>query len=261
MTKVAVRKGYTLLEVMLAIAIGLLLLAALYVAFDVQFRYMQTGRDLAAEGQLARGLLNRIGADIRSSLAALPANQTGQAGATGQSAQSGSATSDTEESSSQATTGQFNLGVLGDDRQITLFASILPRYAQEEADLETGGVSDQRRITYYLVEGQGLARQEVRNVMALELSPEDERVDLLANEVVDLTFRYYDPQQGWVETWDGTTKGPPLAVEIQIAFQPPAETRTGGRPKPLSYYKMVVAIPGGNFTAAPTSGTTAGGTP
>ena len=53
------RAGYTLLEVLLALAISLLLVAALYMALDVQFRYMQSGQNAVAEGQLARGLLKR----------------------------------------------------------------------------------------------------------------------------------------------------------------------------------------------------------
>jgi prepilin-type N-terminal cleavage/methylation domain-containing protein len=267
---VAARKGYTLLEVMLAIAIGLLLVAALYIALDVQFRHMQTGRNLVAEGQLARGLLNRIAADIRPSLATLPANQNqnqnqnsnAQGQGAGGNQASGQGTTSSEQSTSP-TQGTFNLGILGDDVQITLFVSTLPRFGQDEAEVQTG-LSDLRRITYYLVPGQGLARQEVRNVMAGELNPEEEAVDLLGVEVVDLKFRYYDAQMGWLETWDGTTTGPPLAVEVQMAIAPPAETlRFGGRPREPNYYRMVVAIPGANIPPPQsTSGTTGtGGTP
>ncbi len=66
------RPGYTLLEVILAIAIGLLIVAALYVALDVQIRYMHAGRNAVVEAQLARGLLTRITADIKLSMAMLP---------------------------------------------------------------------------------------------------------------------------------------------------------------------------------------------
>src|SRR5262249_10083630 len=81
------RPGYTLLEVILAIAIGLLIVAALYVALDVQIRYMHSGRNAVIEGQLARGLLTRITADIKLSMAMLPTDPTvtgaGSSGAAG----------------------------------------------------------------------------------------------------------------------------------------------------------------------------------
>ncbi len=257
------RKGYTLLEVLLAMAITLLLVAALYVAFDVQLRYMQTGRNLVAEGQLARGLLNRMAADIRPSLAALPALPAAAAANPAAGAAQGAGTSAGQDTSTTVTPGQFNLGVLGDDRQIQLFVSTLPRFAQEEAELQTG-ISDLRRITYYLVEGQGLARQEVRNVMAQDLAPEDEQRDILGPEVVDLKFRYYDATQGWLDYWDGTGTGPPLAIEIQMALQQSAETmRFGGKPSPPSYYRMVVGIPSATIPQQQSTGATTGtgGTP
>ena len=72
MTRRTRRAGYTLLEVVLAVGIGLLLVAALYVALDVQLRYMQAGRQIVAEAQLARGVLNRIATDIRAQMAMLP---------------------------------------------------------------------------------------------------------------------------------------------------------------------------------------------
>ena len=48
------RPGYTLLEVLLASAIGVLLMGALYVAMDVQLRHAQAGRELIEQGTLVR---------------------------------------------------------------------------------------------------------------------------------------------------------------------------------------------------------------
>ena len=54
------RPAYTLLEVLLATAIGVLLLAALYIALDVQFTSAQAGRDTIERTTLARSLLARM---------------------------------------------------------------------------------------------------------------------------------------------------------------------------------------------------------
>jgi prepilin-type N-terminal cleavage/methylation domain-containing protein len=65
---VPARRGFTLLEVLLAAAIGVLLLAALYVAVDIQFRHTQSGRDVVQQSALARGVINRITADVSPGL-------------------------------------------------------------------------------------------------------------------------------------------------------------------------------------------------
>src|SRR5260221_8034480 len=62
------RPGYTLLEVILAMAIAIMMLAALYVALDVQLRDMQEGRDRVEKSTVARALFNRISSDLSPSL-------------------------------------------------------------------------------------------------------------------------------------------------------------------------------------------------
>jgi hypothetical protein len=226
---------------MLAIAIGLVIVAALYVAMDVQFRYMQTGRNAVVEGQLARGILNRVGRDVRLSLAALPSRPTSTTTTT---PTTGATVEGTE--SEQATTatgmGIFNYGLLGDERQITLFVSTLPRFGSMEDDQQTG-LCDLRKVTYWVEPGVGLARQEVRNVMAGDFNAEEGPLDLIAPEVVDLQFRYFDPSVGdYVTTWDGSTSGPPLAVEILLTVQAQTQNWTGPPRQPTTY-RMVVTIP------------------
>lgn len=255
------RPGYTLLEVMLAIAIGLLIVAALYVALDVQFRYMQSGRDAAAEGQLARGLLTRMAADIRLHLGTLQDSGSpaaGGAGAgitTGGAAPAGAATAapatgstDAAQSGSATSgTNQFCTAIGGDEFQIVLFQSAVPRYGRLDAEIPTG-LSDLRQVAYWLEPGVGLARQETRNVMESSFAMPDEPPDILAAEVLDLRFAYYDASTAaWVATWDGST-GPPLAVEINMTIQPPMEsTGLTLRPRIPRSYRMVVAVPAATF--------------
>src|SRR5207247_1887769 len=101
-------------------------------------------------------------------------------------------------------------GLVGDEFTLTLYVSSLPRFSADQYDVQTG-VSDLGKITYWLEPEQGLARQEVRNLTTNSMLPDQGWSDLLASEVVDLHFRYFDPSVGdWVTMWDGTTNGPPL---------------------------------------------------
>jgi prepilin-type N-terminal cleavage/methylation domain-containing protein len=94
------RQGFTLLEVLLASAIAVLLMAALYVAVDMQLRQVQASRQLLERSTMARNVLNRIARDIRGSLAPpLPAPAKASSGGTGGSG-SGANTSTTSGGSS-----------------------------------------------------------------------------------------------------------------------------------------------------------------
>src|SRR5262249_39008499 len=96
------RQGYTLLEILVASAIGVMLLGALYVALDVQLGLTRAGREAVNTSAVARGLLERISSDVSLSLGPIPVqtsssnssaggSQTG-AGATGATGATTSAT-------------------------------------------------------------------------------------------------------------------------------------------------------------------------
>jgi hypothetical protein len=214
---------------------------------------------------VARGLLVRIGADVRLSLARLPAVPDRQQSSTAPTdpaagtdpaappadpAATGTETTDPAAAPMEETgivNGKFNLGVVGDQYRLDLFVSAVPRYGMMDAEFQTGA-SDLRRITYWLEPGAGLFRREIRNVTTVNMLGDEGQIDLLATEVVDLQFRYYNPTAGWVPSWDGTTMGPPLAVEIILGVQPPAQTSLlGTAAQPPVYYRMVVAIPGASI--------------
>ena len=58
------RRGYTLLEVLLAMAIAVLLLGGLYTAMNIQLHHAESGREVVQQATLARALLSRIRQDI-----------------------------------------------------------------------------------------------------------------------------------------------------------------------------------------------------
>lgn len=89
------RGGYTLLEVLLAMAIAVLLLAGLYTAMSVQLHHAEAGRDVVTQATLARALLSRIRQDIAGATNMPDASryrlQGAQGGGSGQSGMSGAA--------------------------------------------------------------------------------------------------------------------------------------------------------------------------
>ncbi len=163
--RISPRPAFTLLEILVATAVSVLLMGALYMAISVQLRHAQIGRDLVEESLLARALLARIDTDIRLSLGApAPAspgssNPAGSAAGGGSSSAAGgsgsgssgtasgaagstqasgtsstaSGTSSTSNastassSSNGAGTVQFNLWVQGDTNWIMLYISRVPR--------------------------------------------------------------------------------------------------------------------------------------
>jgi type II secretory pathway pseudopilin PulG len=186
------RSGYTLLEVLLAAAIGILLLAALYVALDTQFKAAQAGRDAIEQATVARSVLQRISDDIRPSLCAIDPsryrpsrNQGGGGSSSGAAAPApsgggntagsgntsgGNAAAANPSGDSSANSGgttatadlssavTFNLFVQGTDTALTLYVSRLPRELTLLRGQETDAgnqplFSDLRRITWWLAGG------------------------------------------------------------------------------------------------------------
>ena len=65
---VARRGAFTLLEMILSLAIGLVILGALYWVLSSQVLLTQKGRDLLDEGTVARSVLTRITSDVQLTL-------------------------------------------------------------------------------------------------------------------------------------------------------------------------------------------------
>lgn len=126
-------------------------------------------------------------------------------------------------------------GVIGTDTQLTLYlARTPPALTDPEAAANPDVLqpSDQRRVTYYLGEFGGLCRQERPWVTAdgvrASADPDysTESVDVIAREVVDAYFEYYDAGT-WLTEWDGSqtasdgksATGPPRAVRVTLTFE------------------------------------------
>jgi len=309
------RPAYTLLEVLLASAIGVLLMGGLYVAVDVQLRHAQAGREVVQQGTLARALLARMTSDINASVGPVQPVVTGSSGgsgsgsggsaggamsgggasggaSTGAASGAGGATGSgavanagsTPAASSSAPAGnaaQIN-SFQGNNEALVVTVSKWPRELDlspnASPDSEPTGVSDLRRITYWVAGGSGspvgLARQEVKVVTSSDanLAPSippsvpDEASYVIAEEVKNLQFQYWDGTS-WQDSWDSTQagadgstpQGPPLAIAITMDLALPGSGNGNGqeaKPRVKSYRHVVPILTANGATQASTTSTT-----
>ncbi len=195
------RRGYTLLEIILALAIAALLLAGLYFALYMQTNNTYSGRRLVERTGLSRAIISRIQNDILASLGPVdtqlnsnpyantttPSSMSGTGSTGSSSSSSGNSGGSGGSGSSSQNAGQmFNLGLQGTSTQLSIYASRVPREALQALNPNNAaasgsnnsgsgngapaqpnqGVSDLRRITYWLSSSSpgGLARQELLDV-------------------------------------------------------------------------------------------------
>jgi hypothetical protein len=173
----------------------------------------------------------------------------------------------------------FNFQLQGTSTQLTLYTSEVPtdmlRYlagnlGNQGSNQDQPVTSDLRRITYWLAGAGssplGLARQELKVATSQDAltpfdpSQVDEKAFVIAKEVLNLTFEYFDGSQ-WQTSWDGTVvqsdnvtpQGPPAAVRISLTVRRANATSDDQ----TVTYRHVVAIPTANnfIQPTPTGGT------
>jgi len=236
----APRGGFTLLEVLLASAIAVLLMAGLYVAMEVQLRQAQEARAVVDEATVVRSVVNRISSDLAPSLtpgggrtqsnsagggSAASAGGMGQGGSstpgssTPGSSPTGSAgagttgsggNTDTQTQDSVLSNFLFGAGVVGDNKRLTIYVSRVPGAAPNSSDSSGDAPmpSDLWMVVYGIADNGSLTRQETPwltsddalNLVDLDSSNVPKYV---IEEVVDIDFQYWDGS-AWQPSWDGT---------------------------------------------------------
>ena len=194
------RRGFTLLELIIATAMVAMLTLALYTGLVTAFRAQALASRQGDATRQAKAALDLIEQDLRS---ILPPKDGGLAG---------------------PFLGQ-DVGV-GGDAGIIDFYTLGSDYGRTDTPLGDGF----RHVKYALLAdgtittagkpANMLVRGVVRAVAnTAEGDPENET---LARNVAELTVRYYDGA-AWYDTWDSTqqSNGLPLAVELTIAIGDP----------------------------------------
>jgi hypothetical protein len=177
----------------------------------------------------------------------------------------------------QSTDIPLPIGVIGSDKQLTIFTSRVPNTLVDPMSLLDPAVlqpADLRRVSYYLAPSStGLCRQErpwvtadgVRNSPDPDYSTEDG--DMFSPEVTDVTFEYFDGTD-WQTAWDGTMPdtdgvtpiGPPRAIRVTLTFQMPGRGSATVQKQVRHVFPIRAAV--GTFrpvTDATTTTTTSGG--
>jgi prepilin-type N-terminal cleavage/methylation domain-containing protein len=264
------RSAFTLLEMILALAIGLVLMIGLYFALDIHLTATTVGRSQIDQALVSRTVLKRFSADVKASLASVTYP-------TPTSTSKKSANSNNAAATTTTTSGPypFNLGVQGTADYVTIYITKVPQAATVQTtqmgnDPTAQAIdSDLRRVTYWLVPNGdgtgGLARQEVVFVTnddqmnALPMGMSDESTYIFAPEVVALAFEYYDGTT-WQTSWDGTAvgpdgvtpQGPPVAIAITIRVGRSDAKDPGPDDPSVREFRHVVYLPGSSVNSLDT---------
>ncbi|WP_417375065.1 hypothetical protein [Gimesia maris] len=238
-----------MLEVILAIGLTGLLLAAIYSALDLYWKYTTLGQQQVERAQIARAVFQKISQDLHS------VTYMQETGVEEEESTTGSSETETEETVIEVTNPDDaytsgNIGVFGDAQSLVLHTSRPGRQpllisntgssSAMQSDLLSvsyflavagaeglqGAVGDQYRNTATTGQStQGLARLEGdRLAMSMADGSADVQVlaqqsQLLAAEISSLQFQYFDGTD-WLEVWDSIEYGTvPQAIKVTIGFQ------------------------------------------
>jgi prepilin-type N-terminal cleavage/methylation domain-containing protein len=258
------RRGFTLLELLLASVIAALLLGALYLAMNMTLEQTQASRDASDVEDVNRGVVNRMLVDLSATLGPLaPKLSPVSSSSSGESEMTGDMSGDMGGDMAGDMTDPevmadpnmtevnepipFHGGIYGDfdgtNSTLVIFASRVPGVLSTPGALVEGTstqtASDLRRIIYWLG-ANGLCRDErvwvtadgVGNSLVPDRSNEESQT--IAEEVVGFMVEYADGAGSWLTTWNSdpiaaATNGPPRAVRVTMTFEFPT-ARQGAPP-------------------------------
>ncbi len=247
------RHGFTLLEILLALGLMLLLVAAVSQTMSIFLRLSTLGREEAEQGQIARGVLQQIAKDI-GSITFTPAEEedlgSDDFGGEEVAAEDGFADGFEDDLDGSAAP-PVETGILGTTEELILYIN-RPDRRMEYVDRDVAvspleRVGDALTVYYYMCRenGTGVSAEFAREVAPPTLTrdsiglarmegdrttlnkaiaendtdPQVEASTLLAEEVTSLRFRYYSGGD-WLDEWDTMeTNTLPQAIEIIISVQ------------------------------------------
>lgn len=283
----SLRRGMSLLEVVLASGLCVLLMLAVYSAMDQAYRLSSTGKDDLQRMQLARAILRRMELDVRSVTYATTVEAADPDSALFEvEPEPDPDDPNAEEPEPEPTVTVLSpidqllagsVGLIGTATRLELHVSRPRRELSfgplvDDASVTTR-VSDLRSVIYDFqgsgsstlvdADGQplvGLIRTEGDRMAVLDVEAAGGAGEImtlpqaLAPEANSVLFRYFDGTT-WYEEWDTPTLGMlPRAIEVSIQFEPTSAAMLGGTAAAVAagttQFRFVIALP----TADPTGG-------
>ena len=254
------RRGFTLIELVLAIALSIALVALLGMAIDLHLVRLDSSRTSIEQAQIARAILDRITADLRATTMAPPQDMSELQALADSAAQFDvdevdSGAEEETQAMTAAATNEIPTGLNGlvdsvtiDTRQLTQSLTTPAQGGAPVARVDVGWT----QIGYgmSLVPGTpGLVRTVTpcdvvrwRNEQAIEAPV----VEPIAAEVRAVQFRYWDGAQ-LVDVWNmAEQQALPAAVEVRIELAPIDATdadHTSTARQQTHVYRRVVRLP------------------
>ena len=226
------RAGHTLIEILLALGLSLVILAAAYAALDQHWRYAEAGQRQTERMQVTRALFERMSLDLRSVVFRPEADADLAIG-------TGDMTRIDVVQRADLYAGR-SVGIVGDVQKLVL--QIDAAGVESPAGVQT--IRWETHAGAASVQGtRGLARIARRETVldaTKMVSPED----LLASEVETIRFRYF-ARGRWVDHWDSVERQElPSAVEITIGFRNVNTSEPTTSDKAHSgEYRLIVPVP------------------
>ncbi len=208
------RRGFTLLELILALGLTGILLSALYAAMDLHWRFSTQGQIEVERAQVARALLTRMSADIRSVSFSV---EDVYSDTSSSSSDDGTGTDDdfdsgtdyfTDDTTSTEPAFQFaepglaftgaSSGVYGDATTLVLH-TVRPyrERIRTDADVTPFSTSDLKSVAYVMADGDGLLSQVAQGQLAVTESPPQGLVRLDGDRLsLSLDESLADPLEG-----------------------------------------------------------------
>lgn len=249
------RRAFSLIEVIVALALSVVLISAIYGAISLHWRYETLGRERIDRAQVSLAILRKMSEDVGSVMFSVPKiEETEDSTTTTTSTETTSSTEETSTETNTAVDAPVSLGIVGtadslqldvSQPQVQDFVTVVDPSAPSTTPVPIQ--SEMVRVTWALVrpnrsldpDATGLQSLIANPALARDVTdrlqesvPEDTasalsttsttteipESSILAREVVALQFRYYDGYS-WVSDWDSTEKGRlPRAVEVSMGF-------------------------------------------
>jgi len=250
--------GFTLIEVLLALALTAVVLYMVTMAIGLHLRMLDAGRTEVEEATLARALLKQIADDIRGAVRYDPmeVESTSSGSASGgdpselldpeDEPEDDFATEEKAEPAedlAESTAPTSMPGIVGNSSQIQIDVARLPHTDQFLAATDPGDgtvaadlQSDVKTVAYYVVtpgtsagaggleNRSGLIRRELDRAVTSYAAQRggllgvELGLEPIAPEVKAIEFRYFDGTE-WLDTWDTEAQGRlPAAVEVAVAL-------------------------------------------